>query len=219
MHLDVKPENILLDENYKALVADFGLSTLVGKDVSQVMTTMRGTRGYLAPEWLLERGVSEKTDVYSYGMVLLEIIGGRRNVSRVEDPRDRTKKKWEFFPKIVNEKVREGKFMEIVDRRLVERGSVVEESEVTRLVYIALWCIQEKPRLRPSMAQVVDMLEGRVRVDEPPGSRMILVDLLAVDEDPADHRNLARLLTSVSSHVDCTSTYSLGTTNTILSGR
>ena len=58
-----------------------------------------------------------------------------------------------------------------------------------------------------------------VRVDEPPGSRMILVDLLAVDEDPADHRNLARLLTSVSSHVDCTSTYSLGTTNTILSGR
>lgn len=219
LHLDVKPENILLDENYKALVADFGLSTLVGKDVSQVMTTMRGTRGYLAPEWLLERGVSEKTDVYSYGMVLLEIIGGRRNVSRVEDPRDRTKKKWEFFPKIVNEKVREGKFMEIVDRRLVERGSVVEESEVTRLVYIALWCIQEKPRLRPSMAQVVDMLEGRVRVDEPPGSRMILVDLLAVDEDPADHRNLARLLTSVSSHVDCTSTYSLGTTNTILSGR
>ncbi|KAK7388732.1 hypothetical protein VNO78_23559 [Psophocarpus tetragonolobus] len=218
LHLDVKPENILLDENYKALVSDFGLSTLVGKDVSQVMTTMRGTRGYLAPEWLLERGVSEKTDIYSYGMVLLEIMGGRRNVSRVEDPRDRSKKKWEFFPKIVNEKVREGKLMEIVDHRLVESGGV-EESEVIRLVYIALWCIQEKPRLRPSMAQVVDMLEGRVRVDEPPGSRMILVDLLAVDEDPADHRNLARLLTTVSSNLDCTSTYSLGTANTILSGR
>ncbi|KAG5039299.1 hypothetical protein JHK82_011457 [Glycine max] len=89
-----------------------------------------------------------------------------------------------FLPKIVNVKVREGKFMEIV-----ERGGV-EESEVTRLVYIALWCIQEKPRLRPSMAQVVDMPEGRVRVNEPPGSRMILVDLLAVDEDPADHKNL-----------------------------
>ncbi|XP_020231618.1 probable receptor-like protein kinase At5g20050 [Cajanus cajan] len=217
LHLDVKPENILLDEDYKALVSDFGLSTLVGKDVSQVMTTMRGTRGYLAPEWLLERGVSEKTDIYSYGMVLLEIIGGRRNVSRVEDPRDKSKKKWEFFPKIVNEKVREGKLMEIVDRRLVE-GRGVDESEVSRLVHVALWCIQEKPRLRPSMAQVVDMLEGRVRVDEPPGSRMILVDLLAVDEDPADHRNLARLLTSVSSNVDCTSTYSLGTA-TVLSGR
>ncbi|KAK7330150.1 hypothetical protein VNO77_24336 [Canavalia gladiata] len=216
LHLDVKPENILLDEDYKALVSDFGLSTLVGKDVSQVMTTIRGTRGYLAPEWLLERGVSEKTDIYSYGMVLLEIIGGRRNVSRVEDPRDKSKKKWEFFPKIVNEKVRKGKFMEILDHRLVEGGGV-DESEVIRLVYIALWCIQEKPRLRPSMAQVVDMLEGRVRVDEPPGSRMILVDLLSVDEDPQDHNNLARLLTSMSSHVDCTSTYSLGTT--VLSGR
>ena len=97
LHLDVKPENILLDENYKALVSDFDLSTLAGKDVSQVMTTMRGTRGYLAPEWFLERGVSEKTDSYSYGMVLVEIVGGRRNVSRVEDPRDRTKKKWDFF--------------------------------------------------------------------------------------------------------------------------
>ncbi|KAJ1390201.1 Serine/threonine-protein kinase, active site [Sesbania bispinosa] len=214
LHLDVKPENILLDENYKALVSDFGLSTLIGKDVSQVMTTIRGTRGYLAPEWLLERGVSEKTDIYSYGMVLLEIIGGRRNVCRVEDPRDKSKTKWQFFPKIVNEKVREGKFMEIVDSRLVERGDV-DESEVSRLVYIALWCIQEKPRLRPSMAQVVDMLEGRVSVEDPPGTRMILVDLL--DEEPADHNNLARLLTSISSQDDCTSTYSMGTT--ILSGR
>lgn len=218
LHLDVKPENILLDENYKALVSDFGLSKLVGKDESQVMTTIRGTRGYLAPEWLLERGVSEKTDIYSYGMVLLEIVGGRRNVSRVEDPRDKSRTKWQFFPKIVNEKVREGKLMEVVDQRLLVGGGVVDESEVIRLVYIALWCIQEKPRLRPSMAQVVDMLERRVSVDEPPGTRMILVDLLAVDEDPADHTNLARLLSSVSSNVECTtSNYSLGTT--VLSGR
>ena len=217
LHLDVKPENILLDENYRAVVSDFGLSKLVGKDVSQVMTTMRGTRGYLAPEWLLERGVSEKTDIYSYGMVLLETIGGRRNVSKVEDPRDKSKKKLQFFPKIVNEKVKEGKFMEIVDHRVMERGGV-DESEVIRLLYVALWCIQERPRLRPSMAQVVDMLEGRVRVDEPPDTRMVLVDLLTADEDPVDQNHLGRLLTSMSSHEDCSSTYSMGTT-TILSGR
>ncbi|XP_058760637.1 probable receptor-like protein kinase At5g20050 [Vicia villosa] len=217
LHLDVKPENILLDEDYKALVADFGLAKLVGKDESNIMTTIRGTRGYLAPEWLLERGISEKTDIYSYGMVLLELIGGRRNVSRVEDPRDKSKKKWQFFPKIVNEKLREGKLMEIVDQRLLESGNF-DESEVERLVFIALWCIQEKPRLRPSMVEVVDMLEGRVRVEEPPGTRMILVDLLSVDEDAGDDNNLARLLSSVSTHVDCTtSTYSLG--STILSGR
>lgn len=217
LHLDVKPENILLDEDYKAVVSDFGLSKLVDKDVSQVMTNIRGTRGYLAPEWLLERGVSEKTDIYSYGMVLLEMIGGRRNVSRVEDPKEKGRMKWEFFPKIVNEKVKEGKFMEIVDKRMVERGGVVDEGEVGRLVNIALWCIQEKPRLRPSMAEVVDMLERRVRVEEPPSSRMILVDLLSVDEDPADHNNLARLLTSMSSHEDRVSTYSMGTS--ILSAR
>ncbi|XP_004508534.1 probable receptor-like protein kinase At5g20050 [Cicer arietinum] len=217
LHLDVKPENILLDENYKALVSDFGLSKLVGKDESHVLTTIRGTRGYLAPEWLLERGISEKTDIYSYGMVLLEMIGGRRNVSKVEDVSDKSRTKWEFFPKIVSEKLREGKLMEIVDKRVVEFGGV-DESEVNRLVCIALWCIQEKPRLRPRMVEVVDMLEGRVRVEEPPGTRMILLDLLAVDEDPADNNNLARLLTSVSSHVDCTtSNYSLG--STILSGR
>jgi serine/threonine protein kinase len=216
LHLDVKPENILLDENYKALVADFGLSKLVGKDESQVMTTIRGTRGYLAPEWLLERGISEKSDIYSYGMVLLEMVGGRRNVYKVEDPKDKSKKKWQFFPKIVNEKLREGKLMEIVDQRVVESGNF-DENEVKRLVFIALWCIQEKPRLRPSMVEVVDMLEGRVSVEEPPGTRMILVDMLADDEDPTDHNNLARLLTPVSSNVECTSNYSLG--STIFSGR
>ncbi|XP_021895159.1 probable receptor-like protein kinase At5g20050 [Carica papaya] len=80
LHLDVKPENILIDENYRAIVSDFGLSKLMGKDESRVVTTIRGTRGYLAPEWLLENGISEKCDVYSYGMVLLEMIGGRRTV-------------------------------------------------------------------------------------------------------------------------------------------
>ncbi|RYR75843.1 hypothetical protein Ahy_A01g000428 [Arachis hypogaea] len=120
--------------------------------------------------------------------------------------------------------VREGKLMEIVDERLlVEGGGGVEESEVVRLVNVALWCIQERPRMRPSMAQVADMLEGRVTVEEPPDSRMVLVDLISEDEDnPAvlDHNqnNMARLLTSMSSHEDCSSTYSMGTT-TILSGR
>jgi hypothetical protein len=67
------------------------------------------------------------------------------------------------------------------------------------------------------MVEVVDMLEGRVSVEEPPGTRMILVDMLADDEDPTDHNNLARLLTPVSSNVECTSNYSLG--STIFSGR
>ncbi|XP_061347104.1 probable receptor-like protein kinase At5g20050 [Gastrolobium bilobum] len=220
LHLDIKPENILLDENYRALVSDFGLAKLIGKDESQVMSTIRGTKGYLAPEWLLEQGVSDKTDIYSYGMVLLEIVGGKKNVSFVEDEKDKSKRKCHYFPKIVNEKVREGKFMEIVDHRLLESGGV-DEREVRTLVYVALWCVQERPRLRPSMAQVVDMLEGRLRVEVPPDTRMVLVDLLSVDEEATDSNNMPRLDSMSSqrtqSNVDCASTYSLATT--VLSGR
>ncbi|XP_057435806.1 probable receptor-like protein kinase At5g20050 [Lotus japonicus] len=221
LHLDIKPENILLDETYRGMVSDFGLSKLIGKDENKVVSTIRGTRGYLAPEWLLEQGISDKTDVYSYGMVLLEIIGGRKNMCLVKDEKDvESRRKWQHFPKIVNEKVREGKFMEIVDHRLMACEGV-DEREVRTLVFVALWCVQERPRLRPNMVQVVDMLEGRVRVEEPPDTRMIHLDLLNVDEEStANCNNMPRLLDSMSSQrthsiVDCTSTYN----SFIMSGR
>ncbi|KAG6662413.1 hypothetical protein CIPAW_03G240300 [Carya illinoinensis] len=194
LHLDLKPENILLDENYRAIVADFGLSKLMGKDQSRVVTTIRGTRGYLAPEWLLEQGISEKSDIYSYGMVLLEMIGGCRNVSLIESSTGNgSERRWRYFPKIVNQKIREGTLMEVVDRRLTAGGGgggAIDESEVRRLACVALWCIQERAGMRPSMARVVEMLEGLVAVDEPPDTRMIVVDLLAIDEDQqSDARN------------------------------
>lgn len=202
LHLDVKPENILIDENYRAIVTDFGLSKLMGKDVSRVVTTIRGTRGYLAPEWLLEQGVSEKSDIYSYGMVLLEIIGGQRNVSLIENGPDRSQRKWHYFPKTVMEKMKEGKFMDVVDHRLVESGGV-DEREVKRLVYVAFWCIQEKARLRPTMARVVEMLEGRVTVEEPPDTPMIIVDLLSIDDElRVDENNLPRVAALARHRVD-----------------
>ena len=79
IHCDIKPENILLDAEYNPKVADFGLSKFMGRDFSRVLTTMRGTRGYLAPEWLSGEAITPKADVFSYGMLLLEIISGRRN--------------------------------------------------------------------------------------------------------------------------------------------
>ncbi|XP_057768795.1 probable receptor-like protein kinase At5g20050 [Salvia miltiorrhiza] len=186
LHLDVKPENILLDENYRALVSDFGLSKLKGREESLVVTTIRGTRGYLAPEWLLENGVSEKCDVYSYGMVLLEMIGGRRCISILEKGHH-SKKKFQFFPRIVVDKLKEGKLMEIVDDRLMEGGGGgVDERELRRMVGVALWCIQEKARMRPTMAEVVEMLEGRRPVEDAPDTQMLVVDLLSIDEDDDD---------------------------------
>lgn len=188
LHLDVKPENILLDENYRAIVSDFGLSKLMGRDESRVWTTLRGTKGYLAPEWLLELGVSEKSDVYSYGMVILEMIGGRRNVTMIENGGSR---KFQYFPKIASAKLREGKFMELLDQRLLDVGGV-EEKEVRKMVCMALWCIQEKPRRRPSMGQVVEWLEGRAAVEDPPETQMLIVDLLAAEDGGGERRPAAR---------------------------
>lgn len=193
LHLDVKPENILLDESYRAIVSDFGLSKIMRKDQSRVLTTIRGTKGYLAPEWLLQQGVTEKSDIYSYGMVLLEMIGGRRNVRLIETSEDSSERKWQYFPKIVKEKLREGKLMEVVDPRILGDGDI-DERELRRLVYVALWCIQEKVRLRPTMAHVVDMLEGRVAVEEPPETRMVIVDLLCIDEEPQDGHGKKKII-------------------------
>ncbi|XWS41103.1 hypothetical protein CRYUN_Cryun17cG0052000 [Craigia yunnanensis] len=83
IHLDIKPQNILLDENFNAKVSDFGLSKLIGRNQSQVVTTMTGTPGYMAPAWL-SSVITEKVDVYSFGIVVLEILCGRRNLDRTE---------------------------------------------------------------------------------------------------------------------------------------
>uniref|UniRef100_A0A6V7QQB6 Protein kinase domain-containing protein n=1 Tax=Ananas comosus var. bracteatus TaxID=296719 RepID=A0A6V7QQB6_ANACO len=199
LHLDVKPENILLDECFHALVSDFGLSKLMGRDQSRIVTTVRGTKGYLAPEWLLGAGITEKSDIYSYGMVLLEIVGGRRNVRLIDEGGNASERRWSYFPKIVAEKVREGRIMEAVDERLTATGCEGGvDKQVETLVYVALWCIQEKANVRPSMPRVVDMLEGRVCVAPPPEPEMIVVDLLSIDQDDSEDKSSERKVTSSS---------------------
>ncbi|CAA0821068.1 Probable receptor-like protein kinase [Striga hermonthica] len=183
LHLDVKPENILIDEGYRALVSDFGLSRLKGREESRVVTGVRGTRGYLAPEWLSGGGASEKCDVYGFGMVVLEMIGGRRNIRETGRVEGSLRKRFEFFPRVVVEKMKEGKLMEVVDMRLLEGGARIDEGELRRMVCVALWCIQDEAKARPSMARVVEMLEGRAPVEEPPETRMLIVDLLSVEDD------------------------------------
>ncbi|ONK81632.1 uncharacterized protein A4U43_C01F31300 [Asparagus officinalis] len=175
LHLDVKPQNILLDENFRARVSDFGISRTMDKDESRVVTTIRGTRGYLAPEWFSTEGISEKSDVYSFGMVILEILGGRRNFEFFDDG-NISQRTWFYFPKVVSEKMREGELMGVVDERLMRDGGV-DEAQVRILVYVAIWCIQDRAELRPSMELVVSMLKGHVPVDMPPETKMFLVDL------------------------------------------
>lgn len=96
IHCDIKPENILLDEDFCPKVSDFGLAKLMGREHSHVITMVRGTRGYLAPEWVSNRPITVKADVYSYGMLLLEIIGGRRNLDMSFDVEDFFYPGWAF---------------------------------------------------------------------------------------------------------------------------
>ncbi|KAL9244524.1 hypothetical protein vseg_018293 [Gypsophila vaccaria] len=162
IHCDIKPENILLDSEFSAKVADFGLAKLVGREFSRVLTTIRGTRGYLAPEWISGMAITSKADVYSYGMVLFELVSGRRNASSG---------KTEFFPTWAMNKLIEGDdILSIIDPLL--EGDV-ETDQVNRVCKLACWCIQDEEDHRPSMGQIVQILEGFLEVDMPPIPRSL----------------------------------------------
>ncbi|XP_038717667.1 G-type lectin S-receptor-like serine/threonine-protein kinase SD2-5 isoform X2 [Tripterygium wilfordii] len=159
VHCDIKPQNVLLDDNFTAKVSDFGLAKLMNRDESLVYTTLRGTRGYLAPEWITHSPISEKSDVYSYGIVLLEIIGGRKNYDMGECSEK------SYFPSYAFKMLEEGKLKEILDSKL----DIDENDErVVTAIKVALWCIQEDMQLRPPMTKVVQMLDGLCYVPEPP---------------------------------------------------
>ncbi|XAR62602.1 Non-specific serine/threonine protein kinase [Bertholletia excelsa] len=177
IHCDVKPENILLHDHFQAKISDFGLSKLLGPEQSSLFTTMRGTRGYLAPEWLTSSAITDKTDVYSYGMVLLEIVSGRKNCSSrtqsrsVDGGNSRSGSSSSssgfglvYFPMLALEMHEQGKYLELADPRLEGR---VTSAEVEKLVRVALCCVQEEPWLRPNMVTVVGMLEGGTPLSQP----------------------------------------------------
>lgn len=172
LHCDIKPENILLDEDFSAKVSDFGLAKLIGRDFSRVLATMRGTWGYVAPEWISGVAITTKADVYSYGMTLLELLGGRRNVEgppSVSGGGEHETEKW-FFPPWAARQIIEGNVVAVVDERL---GSSYNEVEAMRLGLVAVWCIQDDECTRPAMGLVVKMLEGVVEVAVPPPPKLL----------------------------------------------
>ncbi|PSS19449.1 G-type lectin S-receptor-like serine/threonine-protein kinase [Actinidia chinensis var. chinensis] len=177
IHCDVKPENILLHDNFQAKISDFGLSKLLSPEQSSLFTTMRGTRGYLAPEWLTSSVITDKTDVYSFGMVLLEIVSGRKNCSLQTQSHSIDEDKsgvghsssssvlgLVYFPMFALEMYEQGRYLELADLRLEGRVTI---EEVERLVCVALCCVHEEPSLRPNMVSVVGMLEGETPLAHP----------------------------------------------------
>nr|GMD16409.1 G-type lectin S-receptor-like serine/threonine-protein kinase RLK1 [Ipomoea batatas] len=161
IHCDIKPQNILLDEDYSARISDFGLAKLLRVNESRTHTNIRGTKGYVAPEWFRNNKVTVKVDVYSFGILLMEIITGRRSVGDIEiDGSDKV-----ILADWVIDCFQEKRLDLLVEN---DAEALNDMEMVGRFVKTAIWCIQEDPSLRPTMRKVNQMLEGVVQVPVPP---------------------------------------------------
>ncbi|XP_047316306.1 rust resistance kinase Lr10-like [Impatiens glandulifera] len=153
LHFDIKPHNVLLDSNFVPKISDFGLAKLCSKEQSAIsMTIARGTVGYIAPEVFSRNfgNVSYKSDIYSFGMLLLEIVGGRTKPTD-EDTSD------VYFPEWIYNRLNRGKELAIeIEHEADENSKWI----INKLTIVGLWCIQWFPSNRPSMKAVVQMLEG-----------------------------------------------------------
>ncbi|XP_074575710.1 G-type lectin S-receptor-like serine/threonine-protein kinase SD2-5 [Curcuma longa] len=154
-HLDIKPQNILLDDKFNAKLSDFGLAKLIDRDQEQVMTRMRGTRGYLAPEWLTSV-ITEKVDVYSFGVVIVEIVCGRKNLD-YSQPEESI-----HLISLLQETLKMNRLEEIVSRN---DNMKLHVEEAIKMIKLAVWCLQNDSSKRPSMSTVVKVLQGAATIE------------------------------------------------------
>ncbi|CAL9224290.1 unnamed protein product [Arabidopsis halleri] len=164
VHFDIKPQNILLDGNFCPKVADFGLAKLCEKRESILsLIDTRGTIGYIAPEVVsrMYGGISHKSDVYSYGMLVLDMIGSRNKnlVKTIDSAASST-----YFPDWIYKDLEDGEQTWIFGDEITK-----EEKEIARkMILVGLWCIQPCPSDRPPMNKVVEMMEGSLDALEIP---------------------------------------------------
>ncbi|KAF2288543.1 hypothetical protein GH714_008326 [Hevea brasiliensis] len=156
VHRDIKASNILLDGNLQPKIGDFGLAKLFPDNVTHVTTRVAGTVGYLAPEYALLGQLTKKADVYSFGVLILEIISGRSSSKAAfgEDLLVLVEWAWKLR--------KEERLMDLVDPELTE----YPEDEVRRFIKIALFCTQAAAHQRPTMKQVLEMLSKNVNLNE-----------------------------------------------------
>jgi serine/threonine protein kinase len=169
IHCDIKPQNILLDDTFTARIADFGVAKLLKTDQTRTSTRIRGTKGYVAPEWFKRLPVTVKVDVYSYGIVLLEIVCCRKNFeAQALAENQMILADWAY------DCYRQKK-LHLLLQNVDDDQAMDGIKKLEKYLMIAFWCIQEDPSVRPTIKQVTQMLEGTVEVSVPPNPSSVYV--------------------------------------------
>ncbi|KAL6314409.1 hypothetical protein AAG906_022492 [Vitis piasezkii] len=158
VHRDIKATNVLLDKDLNAKISDFGLAKLDEEENTHISTRIAGTIGYMAPEYAMRGYLTDKADVYSFGIVALEIVSGKSNTNY------RPKEEFVYLLDWAYVLQEQENLLELVDPSL---GSKYSKEEAQRMLNLALLCANPSPTLRPSMSSVVSMLEGKTAVQVP----------------------------------------------------
>ncbi|XP_072968407.1 putative serine/threonine-protein kinase isoform X2 [Typha angustifolia] len=163
VHRDIKASNILIDRNCVPKIGDFGLAKLFPDNITHISTRVAGTTGYLAPEYALHGQLTRKADIYSFGVLILEIVSGRSSSKMLWTEMDKLLLEW------IWQLYEEGRLKEAVDPVLKE----YPEEQVIQYIKVALFCTQAAAGRRPSIQQVVEMMSKTIKLNEkeltPPG--------------------------------------------------